>query len=211
MQISLQELKLLGYKKIYNMYLRDRNNRESFLNGIRYLDRKFYSMEITAYGLLNRYRIISNIKPEGVMRGYSLFAYSLEPMIGVDDPSLSAKRKCRNIWESMWSNLQKVSRLEGYELDLMDKIGLKIVFIYASYCYRYENKGLNKLCNDIRLNDNEFRMVTSLMGFYNALLTWTVLTQQESNLSKNSMNVNDAMYLLVEDSNKFMEKLSNIC
>lgn len=204
MQIALQDIRTLGYKKISKFYLSN-EKKGSFFSDLQKLNTLYYTMKIPAYSLLNKWKLISDwtkaddFTETKEVRGYSRFIYSLEPMIDLESPSNSAKRKCRNTWDSMWDNFGSISELEDYELTLIKDFGLKILFIYCNYFIK-DSEELNKLCCNSTLDGSLFNTLKYILDFYNIILTWAIFTQQESNFNKNGLCFIDVLNMLVMDN-----------
>lgn len=211
MQIALQDIRTLGYKKISKFYL-SKESKEKFFENLQSLNTLYYTMKIPAYSLLNKWSLVEEfITPNDEnIRGYSLFVYNLEPMINLESPSDSAKRKCRNMWGSVWDNFGSIAGLEGYQITLLKDFGLKALFIYANYISKSDE--LNKLCASTSIdNENLYKLLLSILDFYNIVLTWAIFTQQESNFTKNNLSFIDVLSMLVVDSGEEFEcSLKNI-
>ena len=205
MQIALQDIRILGYKKIAKYFIDDKSD---FFNSIQSLNNLFYNLKIPAYSLLNKWKAIDdNLSDEDKssnMRGYYLFVNNLEPLISFEDnPSVSAKRKCRNMWNFVWDTFGQVLGLEEYQLTLLKDFGLKIAFIYA---------GLDTEFTDIFFKLSEEHpgskdLVLRLLEFYNIILIWSVFCQQESNFTKNNLNPIEVLNILVLSSKSEFETI----
>lgn len=209
MQISLQDIRLLGYKKLYNIFFEE----SKFLDAkIQALSTVYCNLRIPAYSLLNKWNLVQNLNKEDI-KGYSMLVHSLEPMIDIDNPSDSAKRKCRNTWGSIFENFGEASKLEKYEVVVLKDVGLKLPFIYANSISTNEsNSDLEKLCKDciIPRSDDLFDNLEVALDFYNYILIWAVFTQQESNFSKNNMSHLDVLSLLTSEKDIFLDSLLKI-
>lgn len=212
MQIALQDIRTLGYKKIAKFFLEDVSK---FFEDLQYLNNLYYNMKIPAYSLLNKWTLVDNNLSEEAksttVRGYYLFVNSLEPLICLEEvPSCSAKRKCRNMWSSIWNNFGLVSNIEGYQITLLKDFGLKALFIFANY--NSDNEDLKKLCFNMSIeDDNLYSVLLRVLDFYNIILTWSVFSQQESNFTKNNLSFVDVLCsLVVDNKDDFKKSLSNI-
>lgn len=179
MQIALQDIRTLGYKKLAKFYLNDKD----FFDNLQYLNTLYCTMKIPAYSLLNKWSCLSDeLLSSDKIKGYTSFVYSLEPMIDFESPSNASKRKCRNMWLSIWDNFGATAGLADYQIILLRDFGLKLLFIISD-C---ENEKIKLLCEDI-------------LKFYNRILKWSIFTQQESNFTKNNLSFIDVLSMLVED------------
>ena len=199
MQIALQDIRTLGYKKISKFYL-DEIDKDKFFKDLQSLNTLYCAMKIPAYSLLNKWYLIEDfITPNDEnIRGYSLFVYNLEPMINLETPSDSAKRKCRNTWFSIWDNFGSIAGLEGYQITLLKDFGLKVLFIYANHMSK--SSEISKLCSGTDLHD--YDLLLSILDFYNVILTWAIFTQQESNFTKNNLSFIDVLSMLVTNNSE---------
>lgn len=210
MQIALQDIRTLGYKKISKFFLS--SNKEEFFNNLQTLNTLYCTMKIPAYSLLNKWYLLEECisSSEDSIRGYSLFIYNLEPMIDLESPSDSAKRRCRNTWESIWNNFGSIANLEGYQITLLKDFGLKLLFIYANI--QNTNDELIKLCGDTQIKEDMYNLVVSMLDFYNVVLTWAIFTQQEVSFTKNNLSFIDVLGMLILDNEKeFKSSLRSIC
>lgn len=205
MQIALQDIRTLGYKKIIKYYL-NTDKREKFFEDLQSINILYYTMKIPAYSLLNKWSLLEvDDSLRESIRGYSSFIYSLEPMIDLEAPSDSSKRKCRNTWDSVWNTFGSISKLEGYQVTLLKDFGLKVLFIYFN-CVSY-NDELNKLCCNTRIKDERLLCVLEYMlNFYNVVLTWALFSQQESNFTKNNFSFIGVINMLVVNDEVEFEK-----
>lgn len=208
MQIALQDIRTLGYKKLMLNYASKSESSLKFLEDLQSINIIFYNMKIPAYSLLNKWKLLSDILSDDSIdkrkiRGYSLLVHSLEPMIDVDEPSASAKRKCRNTWDSIWNNFGSVNSLADYEVNLIKDFGIKLLFIYINQ--NVNDNILLSLCNNERVPSRLLDSLNEIVEFYNSILTWSIFTQQESNFTKNELCFLDVLYMLVVDSSKSFE------
>lgn len=206
MQLALQDIKILGYKKIGRRYLNS-----EFISKLKDINNLYYSMRIPAYSLLNKWYLVESLAKDENIRGYTSFVYGLEPMIGLtDSPDASSKRKCRNSWSSIWDNIGSISELDECEIMVLSDFGLKILFIYAS-CMIKGNDELDKFCCYNNLSCDLYKDLQDILNFYNVVLTWALFTQQESNFTKNNLSFIDVLSMLVLCNEvEFEEKLKSL-
>lgn len=206
MQIALQDIRVLGYKKIIRYYSGDRFKR--IMAGIEELDCLYYDVKIAPYSLLNKWKLLSEIKDRDEIRGYSLLVYSLEPMIDFEIASDASKRKCRNTWNSLWVNFGTVFGLESWKIMRIRDVGLKILFIYANYCT--SSSEISAICKNNNVIPN-IELLEDILDFYNTVLIWSVFSQQESNFTKNNLSFLDILSMLVVDTDdEFKSDLSKL-
>lgn len=209
MQIALQDIKVLGYKKISKCYL-SCESKDFFFDKLNELNTLFNAMRLPAFSLLNKWSLIDEVKDSKEIEGYSVFIHYIEPMIDLDEPTTASKRRCRNSWDSIWNNFGAVANLEDYQVSLMKDFGLKILFIFA-YFYDTNNRDLKKLCCNLEVSERLYSLIEELLEFYNIVLKWAIFTQQESNFSKNDLSFIDVLStLVVEDKEGFERSLANI-
>lgn len=209
MQIALQDIRTLGYKKIMLGYTDEDSSSLSFLEDLKSINILFYTMKIPAYSLLNKWKLLGNNNNLEEIRGYSLLVHNLEPMIDIAEPTASSKRKCRNTWDSIWSNFGIVNCLEDYEINLIKDFGIKLLFIFVNQCI--DDESISALCNETRVSDNMLISLKHIMNFYNSVLTWSMFTQQESNFTKNDLCFIDVLNMLVvDDSTSFENNLKSL-
>lgn len=194
MQLALQDIRCMGYNKIFNFYI---ENKAEFFEMLRELNNKFYNLRVPAYSFLDKWHSISvkatDVDKSKRLKGYFTYVNSLEPLIDAEEkPSISAKRRCRNTWNTIWNNFSLVSGLQEHEISLLQDLGLKLPFI----CFTIEN--------------DDF--LARVLNFYNIVLTWSVFCQQESNFSKNSMTFIDVLNTLaITNKSSFEDFIYSLC
>lgn len=208
MQIALQDIRVLGYNKINKCYL-DSHNRELFFDKLNSVNTLFNAMKIPAYSLLNKWSLLEDVKDSKEIEGYSIFIHYVEPMIDLDKPTSSSKRKCRNTWDSIWDNFGVVIGLEDYQISIVKEFGLKLLFLFA--LYNSPTEDLNKLCCSLIISESIYKLVEDLLEFYNIVLKWAIFTQQEENFNKNNLSFIDVLRILVvDDKEDFEMSLSRV-
>lgn len=209
MQIALQDMRTLGYKKIMLGYTDEGLSSLSFFEDLKSINILFYNMKIPAYSLLNKWKLLGSNSNLAEIRGYSLLVHALEPMIDIAEPTASSKRKCRNTWNSIWNNFGSVNCLEDYEINLIKDFGIKLLFIFVNQFIDDEN--ISALCNETRVSDTMIDSLRHIVNFYNSVLIWSIFTQQEINFTKNGLCFIDVLNVLVlDDSESFENNLKSL-
>lgn len=204
MQLSIQVIRGLGFKKINKMYLSG-DKKVKFFKALENLNTRYGAMRLVPYSFMDKWSLIEDYDKDNefakLINGYVLFTFSIEPLSEVKLPTPSAKRKCRNTWNSIWNSFGLVNNLTDSEVCLLKDFGIKLAFIYASY--KLNTEELTKLCKDSKLkNEETLEMIEKFVGFYNSVLSWNALSQQELNFIKNGKEPEDVLEILVAYGSK---------
>lgn len=208
MRLAVQDIRVLGYKKICKEYLWG-TKKESFLDYLRDISTLYCTMKIPAYSWLNKCDIIHDRlgQKDKNIKGYDELLFSFELSIDFSNPSESAKRKCRKTWDKIWDNFGVCAGFEGYQVELLKDFGIKVLFIYLNQ--DSDNPDLNELCGNTRLEGSDLKAsFNNLLKFYNSVIMWAMFCMQEANFTKNNMSYLDVLNMLaVIDSKDFYSKL----
>lgn len=113
--------------------------------------------------------------------GFVKFMDSVEPMIELTEVDDICKRRFRNMWDVTWKNYVSAFSCDTALEAWLSETGTKLAFISSD---KFEEVG------------------KEVYDFFNAILIWSIFTQQEVNFSKNSIDVLDLITLMIKLSNE---------
>lgn len=185
MQFAIQDIRKYGNLKIAKLC------DDNFLGLVYGLNSTAYSVKCSAYGFPLRWgRVRQNV--ESGYQGLERFVKYCEPMIddldlsGQSKDSAPVRRKFRNMWSRMWAMFAEDLGLSRQNAEILYDYGLRLAFL--------------------DLND----IPEIVLTFYNAVLSWFVLTQYESNLTSLGLSWLDILHsLILCDSEEFALKVVN--
>lgn len=205
MNVSLQDVRHLGYKKIYNYFCGDERLKMLFTTNLERVNTLFSGFKIQPYSFLGYY---DSIKGLDDLDGNSIkrLVKNTEPLIDISEPDNASKRKFRNTWTLIWEKFGEVNNLSQIEVSILSDLGLKLPLVLSSYTL-LDEKAI-RITKDLRLEDTS--CLTELSEFYNAVINWFCLTQFESLLTVKHKSLFDLLkFVALEDSEDFTNKLKS--
>lgn len=213
MNVSLQDIRNLGYKKINQNFCKNTlvevDSKLSFFNNAKELSAVLSTFKMPAYSLMNYWGSIKNVCDIEV-RGVKALMLYVEPLLSsLNEPSNAVKRKFRNTWDTIWSKYGEVNKLNISELELLKDLGLKIPIFLASYLIG--DAKASKVVKDIDVPVDLCNILfDDMCSFYNSVLLWFIFTQSESDLVIRDISLLDILDILtVNDSLTFVSKLED--
>lgn len=205
MNISLQDVRNLGYKKIHLNYCETVKQKRLFFSSMEKFNALFSSFKLPPYSFLNYWSEIKDLNDADI-GGMKSLVLSVEPLISVNEPSNSVKRKFRNTWESVWDKYGEISGLSISELSVLKEVGLKIPIFLSSY--ELGNEKASQVTKDITLDNTMRNLLQTVCYFYNSVLYWYIQTQFESVFTVKDKSLYDIIEsLCVLDNQKFSDLL----
>lgn len=172
MQVVLKDLRQYGYIKLYNSYTSD------LIQKIRDLNTEAYDKHPKAYSFLKDWVYMD----VSWYRGMKSFVTSCEPLIdsidlsGNKQDSAAIKRKFRDRYDNAWKFIEFSLGLNKSDTKVLSDFGLKLAYL------------------------NPDMVVPEVTEFYNTMLGWTSVTQQESSLEAYGLSCGDLLNHLILDS-----------
>lgn len=159
MQMSMSDIRQIGYRKIYISFRQDVHRMAS----------SFYERNTDnackAYSFPARWNSISLIPREMGYSGIETAVKSCEPFIDHLNMTLKNReaqavcRRFRDLWSSIWTEFGEAVDLSASQVSILSDVGLMLAF---------------------GSQDN----VDLLVSFYNTVLTWAVIMQREGVLKE---------------------------
>lgn len=179
MQIALQDIRRWGNKKISLKYFQTSESKFRFINRIASYNNQNYSIKASPYSVPSIWtKVDFSRNLRGIYDSFLDFTYSCEPLLDNVVADDIVKRKFRNTWTKLWSNLAKDLDLSSSEEKVLMEFGLRLAFIV--------NSGVN-------LNED----LNEILEFYNIIIKWSLFTQKECNFDRNGMNHLDIIDMLI--------------
>lgn len=182
MQFALQDLRKWGYKKIFQSFASNEQERVNFFQDIEKADYAYYNVKCSAFTFPRKW---GSIKEEcsHYYLGMKTFIYSCEPMIDNIEIDNTCQRKFRNQWYSLWRSVTKDLDLTERESKLLENFGIKLAFA------------------DLE----QYEVPDNIITFFDAVLGWYVFTQSEYSFDTVDMTPLELVELLVtSDSDSFV-------
>jgi len=197
MNIALQDIRELGYRKIHSSYIRTVGDTvtDEALETINNLSVDLRAFSLQPYGFL-KYWV--EVKTLGVtdIGGYKSLVSSFNPTLSISEVNESDKRKFRNNWTTIWTKYGEAVGLSDAEVMIVSDVGVKLPIVMNAY-YDGVCKTLPAL-KSLDLNELVEEGLINMIEFYNAVLNWYCITQVEGELVLRSKNVLDIIRVLVE-------------
>lgn len=172
MQVVLKDLRQYGYVKLYNSYPSD------LIQKIRDLNTEAYDKHPKAYSFLKDWVYMD----VSWYRGMESFVTSCEPLINSIDlssnrqDSASIKRKFRDRYDNVWKLVEISLNLNRSDTKVLSDFGLKLAYL------------------------NPRSIAPEVIEFYNTMLGWSSVTNQESSLEAYGLSCNNLLDHLIFDS-----------
>lgn len=203
MNVSLQDVRHLGYRKIYNYFCGTPSLRKSFISNTERVNTMFSGFKIQPYSFMGYYDSIKGLE-DNDGNGIKRLVKNTEPLIDISEPDNASKRKFRNTWNLIWTKFGEVNDISQTEVCILSDLGLKIPLVLSSYTL-LDDKA-TKVTKDLVLDDTS--CLTELCEFYNAVINWFCLTQFESILTVKDKSLFDLIeYVSLVDTEDFTQVL----
>lgn len=158
---------------------------DNLLDDIRKLRTETYDSKLTAFGLPNKWQ---ELKPAVIKSypGLAKLVYFCEPMIdsvdmSVEKDNISIRRRFNRKWHSIWDEVGRSMELSDADKEIVDGVGICIAEM------------------------DEESVPKDIHDFYNLVLKWTVVSQNEVTLKEYGLTVEYALSaLIVYDSSEFV-------
>ena len=188
MQIALHDIRRIGYKKIFSYFIEDFDY--NIIDEIKNLNSSIYSYDDSAFSVLNNWGSAEDIISSDYFGFYNL-VNNYTPMVSEVGAETITKRKFRNTWQKMWTNISKDMEIPEDNIKILADCGIRLVhYLYNS------NLSKEDIAKNFRLND--------ILKFYNVIFKWTIFSDKELNFKKNDMTHIDVLELIsLKSPNKF--------
>lgn len=185
MQLAVQDIRRLGFKKIAKSFYKSFESRIAFYERLRQENCSLCNYKSSAYSLPKYYNGIKD-NLYGKYNGFIRFIDFCSPMLGVAKVDSVTQRKVRNQWDSLWKCIQRDLTLTDVDINILKELGIRIA-----------------------LAEKELISV-EIYDFYNAVLSWYVYTNSESNLNEMGLDFNNLLEVMVlESSQNFLDIILN--
>lgn len=177
MQIALQDVRKLGYKKIMLGLAETPQQREILFKYLQTIYARLCNIKCSAFSFPKKYHdTVSNTSRyyDGMLR----FLRTCEPMIDNIEVTQICQRKFRNQWTSLWQSFSKDLHLSEQESALLCDLGIKLYF-----------------------SDDTSPEVLNVIKLFNSILNWYIFTQSESVTETMGYDVIDLLTMLSTNSN----------
>lgn len=191
MQVAVKDIRRWGYRKLSEQFFSSEEEKQNFLDLIRAQNIRLTDIKSSAYSLPRIYNKLSSNMTRyywGMVR----FVDFCEPMMpSIDKPDASIQRKFKNQWKSLWEGFcEEIDLLEDFKEDIME-LGIRL-------CFYEDLSSVNKLDS-------------SILDFYNAILSWYVITISESAIQELGLEPQQLIgYMIQKDSRSFLYSVINI-
>ena len=168
MQLSLQDIRLLGYRKIINFY-----DDGVLFNKIKNQSIEEFDKKCSPYSLSRKWKDIKCRVYEIGYYGLEMFLRMCEPMIDneVVCTEKGVQRKVRNKWNVIWSDIFESLQEDELTSNMIKDFGIKL-------CYSED-------------------IDESVVCFYNDLLFWSVFTQSNINFEVVDLTFIDVLECMI--------------
>lgn len=183
MQIAIQDIRKLGFKKISQNFYSSEQGKLAFLERLRIENMMLSEYKASAFSFPKMYnKAYKNIKL--CYFGIIKFMDMCEPMMrSIDSPDSSVQRKFRNQWNSMWKAVRKDLDLSEESMVMLKNLGIRIALVSDDYIVSSET-----------------------YAFYNVILSWYVYTMSESTIIGLGLSPLRLLEILVvSDAYEFIE------
>jgi hypothetical protein len=150
MQISLQDLRALGYEKIFHKYYKSDEDFIAHVTRLQFCDIESCS----AFSLPRKWNDITVLDE---YYGMKSFMQMCEPMIDDIPVTQAIQRRFRNKWESFWGSIQDALGISDSYMKILSHFGIGLSFL-----------------------DKDYEIFKSNVSIYNDLMLWYLLVQNES-------------------------------
>ena len=133
MQIAIQDIRKLGFKKISQNFYSSEQGKLAFLERLRIENMMLSEYKASAFSFPKMYnKAYKNIKL--CYFGIIKFMDMCEPMMrSIDSPDSSVQRKFRNQWNSMWKAVRKDLDLSEESMVMLKNLGIRIALVSDDY------------------------------------------------------------------------------
>lgn len=183
MQLAVQDIRRLGFKKIAGCFYKSAESKVAFYERLRQENCNLSKYKASAYSLPKYYSSIKN-DLVGNYNGFIRFIDFCNPMLGVAKVDSVMQRKVRNQWDSVWKSIQRDLVLTDADTNVLRELGIRIALA------------------------EEHLISIEIFDFYNAILSWYVYTSSEGNLNEVGLDFNDILEVMVlESSQNFLDTI----
>ena len=177
MQLAVQDIRRLGFRKIADYFYKSAESKIAFYERLRQTNYSLISYKSSAYSLPKSYANMKDsltVNYNGIVR----FMNFCNPLMEVAKIDAVIQRKVRNQWDSIWKCIQRDLVLTDADTLVLKDLGIRIALV--------EDELIN----------------AEIFDFFNAILSWYVYSSSEGNLSEVGVDFNDLLEIMVLESSK---------
>lgn len=156
---TLQEIGAAGYKRIWKIVSKPKNNESgntTFMSRAYELNMVFQNFRFVPYSLMRFWQSVNRLSDKEAGGLKRLMQEALTWVSYVDKIDAASQRKFRHNWNTLWSNFANAVGLSDYDKEVLSSLGLKLPLFLSAV--EHDDADAKKLIK----NAENYPLVSSL-------------------------------------------------